>query len=76
MKYLNSNCSLSSNIGNSDTIIFEVKTKKSFFRMIYICKFGFSEQIPQWSDNKGYSKLLIVKVDKQLITKYIIAPFL
>lgn len=49
MKYLNSNCSLSSNIGNSDTIIFEVKTKKSFFRMIYICKFGFSEQIPQWS---------------------------
>lgn len=50
MKYLNSNCSLSSNIGNSDTIIFEVKTKKSFFRMIHICKFGFSEQIPQWSE--------------------------
>lgn len=25
-----------------------------------------------WSGNKGYSKLLIVKVDKQLITKIII----
>ena len=28
-----------------------------------------------WSDNKGYSKLLIVKVDKQLITKIIITYF-
>ena len=41
MKYLNSNCSLSSNIGNSDTITFKVKTKKSFKRMIHICKFVF-----------------------------------
>ena len=30
------------------------------------------ERISLWSDNKGYSKLLIVKVDKQLITKIII----
>lgn len=28
-----------------------------------------------WSGNKGYSKLLIVKVDKQLITKIIITYF-
>ena len=30
------------------------------------------EQISQWSNNKGYLKLLIVKVDKQLITKVMI----
>lgn len=29
----------------------------------------------KWSDNKGYSKLLIVKVDKQLITEIIITSF-
>ena len=34
------------------------------------------EQKRQWSDNKGYSKLLIIKVNKQLITKFIITSFL
>ena len=33
------------------------------------------EQIRHWSDNKGYLKLLIVKVDKQLITKIITTCF-
>ena len=33
------------------------------------------EQIHLWSDNKGYLKLLVVKVDKQLITKIIITYF-
>ena len=32
-------------------------TKKSFFRMIHICKFGFSEQIRQWSDCRRYLQL-------------------
>lgn len=34
------------------------------------------EQKRQWSDKKGYSKLLIIKVNKQLITKFIITSFL
>lgn len=33
------------------------------------------EQKRHWSDNKGYLKLLIVKVDRQLITKIIITCF-
>ena len=33
------------------------------------------ERISLWSNNKGYLKLLVVKVDKQLITKIIITYF-
>ena len=36
-----------------------------------MCEFKF-----QWSNSTGYLKLLIVKVDKQLITKIIIPQIL
>ena len=48
-------------IGNIKNSYFIKKKSNLKVRLIY-----------KWGDNKSYSKLLIVKVDKQLITKIII----